>query len=80
MVKSSSNTMDRKVQKKLVRNMSINGEFIESLQIDEIRRNGPAKAIASLSDVNRAAVRTHPPEPTSGLIEMQRLLAKLGKK
>ena len=72
--------MDREANKKLVLNWSRNAKLIEDLQIAELRRDGPARAIMSLSDVNRVAIKRHPPGPTSGLIEMQRLFAKLRKK
>ncbi len=72
--------MDKSEQKRLVMNWSRNADLIESMQIESLRRDGPQNAILALADVNRIAISRHLPEPTSGLIEMQRLFTKLRKK
>lgn len=55
------------------------GPILQQLEIDEYRSADVSNILMSLSDVNELAVKTHPPLPTSGLIEMQRLFAKLRK-
>jgi hypothetical protein len=51
-------------------------------QLEEIRRReletlDPVKALALLEDAFNDAIRRNPPRPSSGLVEMQRLFAKL---
>lgn len=53
------------------------GEFLEKLKLEEFRRSNLAETILSLSDASESALQFYPPKPTSGLIEMQRLFAKL---
>ncbi len=72
--------MDQTERKRLVMNWSRNADLVETMQIESLRRDGPQNAILALSDVNLAAIIRHPPKPTSGLIEMQRLFSKLRKK
>lgn len=53
------------------------GEFLEKLKLEEFRRSDLAETILSLSDASESALEFYPPKPTSGLIEMQKLFAKL---
>lgn len=51
----------------------------ERLRVRDLRSGGLAAMLLSLTDVTEASVRAHPPKPTSGIIEMQRLFTKLRK-
>jgi hypothetical protein len=50
---------------------------LEAIRQKEIRDADNIVAIAQMEGVINYATRTVPPLPTSGLIEMQRILAKL---
>lgn len=62
-----------------VSNWKETGEFLEKLRREEIKSLNIAEEILSLSDASESALRFYPPQPTSGLVEMQRLFAKLKK-
>ena len=53
------------------------GPILEQLRVKEYHASDLAETLLSLSDVTRASLKAHPPKPTSGIIEMQRLFAKL---
>lgn len=55
------------------------GEFLEKLKLREFRRSNLEQTILSLSDASDSALKFYPPKPTSGLIEMQKLFAKIKK-
>ncbi len=53
------------------------GPILEKLQLKEHFASDLAVSLLSLSDVTEASVKANPPKPYSGLIEMQRLFAKI---
>jgi hypothetical protein len=53
------------------------GPILERLRVEEYRSGSLAETLLSLSDVTEAALKANPPQPYSGMIEMQRLFAKL---
>jgi hypothetical protein len=44
---------------------------------EDVRRTDTAASIASFARLWHQAIRLHPPQDTSGLVEQQRLFAKL---
>ena len=66
--------------KKWVRNWESLGPRLEKLRVEEYRNSNIADTIFALRDASEAALRAHPPKPTSGLVEMQRLFAKLRRR
>lgn len=60
-----------------VRNWEAAGPVLEELRAEAIRRTDTAAAIEQLSDVFESARRHWPPPTTSGLVERQRLFARL---
>jgi hypothetical protein len=65
------------VIKDWIANWQKTGPMLERLSIEEYRAKGLAATLLSLSDVTTASLLAHPPKPTSGIIEMQRLFAKM---
>ncbi|CAN5368147.1 hypothetical protein BH10ACI2_BH10ACI2_26050 [soil metagenome] len=55
------------------------GLVLERLRIEEHSTANLNEILVSLSDVTRSSLLAHPPEPTSGIIEMQRLFGKIRK-
>jgi hypothetical protein len=55
------------------------GEVLEKLRREEFRSSNLAETILSLSDASESALFLYPPQPTSGLIEMQKLFMKFKK-
>lgn len=55
------------------------GPILEQMQIDEHRAASLEDTLLALSDVNEYSIKMHKPLPSSGIIEMQRLFAKLRK-
>lgn len=55
------------------------GEALQEVRDAELRAAPhPRAAIEALSEAFRLAIRESPPAPTSGLVEYQRLIARLG--
>ena len=52
------------------------GEVLEKLRREEIRNSNLAETILSLNDAFRSALWLSPAEPTSGLVEFHKILAK----
>lgn len=52
---------------------------LEKLRNEDIRNSDTAFAIEQLSDAFESSLRNYPPMNTSGLVEQQRLFAKLRK-
>ncbi|MBI4907211.1 MAG: hypothetical protein HY820_26540 [Acidobacteria bacterium] len=52
---------------------------LEAVRREDIRRADPVEALAQLECAFNHAVRSQPPRATSGMVEMQRLFAKLRK-
>ena len=65
--------------KEWIANWRENGPILERLRVKEYSASDLAETLLSLSDVTEASLRVHPPKPTSGIIEMQRLFAKMRK-
>jgi hypothetical protein len=53
------------------------GLVLERLRVEAIRNSDTAAAIEQLSDAFESALRHYPPSATSGLVEQQRLFARL---
>jgi hypothetical protein len=53
------------------------GPVLERLRADAIRNSDTAAAIEQLSDAFESALRNYPPPATSGLVEQQRIFARL---
>ncbi len=53
------------------------GPRLEAIRRREIREADNLKVLASLEGAFNHALRTLPPRPSSGLVEMQKWLAKL---
>ncbi len=65
--------------KKWIANWRETGPILERLRVKEYRASNLAETLLSLTDVTGASLHAHPPKPDSGIIEMQRLFAKLRK-
>ena len=55
------------------------GPELEKIRLREIRDEDTRLSLQLLARAFNHATRTCPPEPTSGLVEMQRYFAKLGR-
>jgi len=53
------------------------GLVLEKLRAEAIRNSDTAAAIEQLSDAFESALRHYPPAATSGLVEQQRIFARL---
>lgn len=53
------------------------GPKLERLRAEAIRNSDTAAAIEQLSDAFESALRHYPPAATSGLVEQQRIFARL---
>jgi len=53
------------------------GPLLERLRAEAIRNSDTAVAIEQLSDAFESALRHYPPAATSGLVEQQRIFARL---
>ncbi len=53
------------------------GPTLERLRAEAIRNSDTAAAIEQLSDAFESALRHYPPAATSGLVEQQRIFARL---
>ena len=67
----------RQRERQWVRNWQVVGPVLEALRAEAIRRTDTALAIEQLSDAFESARREWSPPPTSGLVEQQRLFARL---
>jgi hypothetical protein len=72
--------MDKTAIKSWVERWKTTGDFLSKLKRDEFRRTDTSAIFLSLTEASEAALIAYPPKPTSGLIEMQRLLKKLAQK
>jgi hypothetical protein len=72
--------MDKLEEKRVrqwVRNWEAAAPVLEQLRNEAIRNSDTAAAIEQLSDAFESARRHWTPPPTSGLVEQQRLFARL---
>jgi hypothetical protein len=72
--------MDKLEEKRVrqwVRNWEAAAPILERLRDEAIRNSDTATAIEQLSDAFESARRHWPASPTSGLVEQQRLFARL---
>lgn len=53
--------------------------LLEEQREEDVRRSDTASNIAAFARLWRAVVRQNPPEPSSGLVEQQRIFTKLGR-
>lgn len=70
---------EREKLREYVNRWKENGEFLEKLRREESRNINISEEILSLNDASESALRFYPPKPTSGLIEMQKIFAKIKK-
>jgi hypothetical protein len=49
---------------------------LEKLRREAIRHSNLAETILSLNDASESALLLYPPQPTSGLVEFHKILAK----
>jgi hypothetical protein len=68
---------ERQRTRQWVQNWEAVGPVLERLRAEEIRNCDTARAIEQLSDAFESARREWSPPPTSGLVEQQRLFARL---
>lgn len=71
------NADEQLLMKAWVNNWKKIGPELEKLRIEEHRSANFAETLLSLSDVTKAALNSNPPLADSGVIEMQRLFAKI---
>jgi hypothetical protein len=69
--------ISRTKSKEIVRNWAVTGSVLERLRIEEYRRSDLSEILLSLSDITHSSLIAHPPKPYSGVVEMQRLFAKM---
>ncbi|MEP6946586.1 MAG: hypothetical protein ABJA02_11770 [Acidobacteriota bacterium] len=70
---------ERAGAKAWVENWKTLGPELARPRVSEYRKADRVQVFLSLGDASRASLAAHPPKPTSGMIEMQRLFAKLYK-
>ena len=70
-------TQQEQRERQWVRNWKAVGPVLEELRAEAIRRTDTALAIEQLSDAFESARRHWSPPATSGLVEQQRLFARL---
>jgi hypothetical protein len=68
---------EREMIQRWVRTWKEAGPRLEAIRRREIREADNLKVLASLESAFNHALRSMPPRPTSGLVEMQKWLAKL---
>jgi len=68
---------EREAMRRWVETWRQAGPELEAILRKEIEKIDVQKELAALEGAFNHAVRSWRPEPTSGLVEMQRLLAKL---
>ena len=56
------------------------GPKLDSIREQDIRASVTADGFRVFATFVRAALQTHPPEPTSGLVEQQRWFSKLPRR
>ncbi len=69
--------LERERVRQWVRNWEAVAPVLEELRVEAIRHSDTAAAIEQLSDAFESARRHYPPATTSGLVEQQRLFARL---
>ena len=55
------------------------GKILENIKREEMREVSLPETILALTDACQSALRLNPPQPTSGLIEMQKVFRSLMK-
>lgn len=55
------------------------GKILENIKREEMREVSLPETILALTDACQSALRLNPPQPTSGLIEMQKVFRRLKK-
>jgi hypothetical protein len=68
---------EREMMRRWVETWKQAGPELEAIWREEVRQLDSRKHLAALEDAFNHALRTVPPRPTSGLIEMQDWFAKL---
>jgi hypothetical protein len=68
---------EREMMRRWVRTWKEAGPELEAIRLQEIRESDNLKVLAMLEGAFNQALRTMPPRPSSGLVEMQRWFARL---
>jgi hypothetical protein len=68
---------EREAIRRWVRTWEEAGPELEAIRRREVRQADNLKVLASLEGAFEHAIRSLPPRPSSGLVEMQQWLAKL---
>jgi hypothetical protein len=68
---------DREMMRRWVQTWKEAGPELEAIRVREVREADNLKVLAMLEGAFNHALRTLPPRPSSGLVEMQAWLAKL---
>jgi hypothetical protein len=68
---------EREAIRRWVETWKLAGPELETIRRKEIEKMDVHKHLAALEDAFNHATRTSPPRETSGLVEMQKWLAKL---
>lgn len=63
-------------QKEYVMGWKVVGEYLEAERREHVRQADTAKSLEALSGLFDSAVWLHPPKPSSGMVEMQAILAR----
>jgi len=67
----------KEMNRRWARTWKIAGPELERIRLREVRDEDNLLSLRLLAPAFELAVRTQPPDPSSGLVEMQRHLAKL---
>ena len=68
---------DREMIRRWVDAWKAAGPVLDAVRREDIENAGTAESLSVLEGAFNHAVRDQPPRPSSGLVEMQALLAKL---
>ncbi|MGA2184990.1 MAG: hypothetical protein ABSH47_18380 [Bryobacteraceae bacterium] len=71
------NMEEREMMQRWVQAWKEAGPELEAIRVREVREADNLKVLAMLEGAFNHALRTMPPRPSSGLVEMQEWLAKL---
>jgi hypothetical protein len=70
---------EREMMRRWVQTWKEAGPALEAIRLQEIRESDNLKVLAMLEGAFNHALRTMPPRPSSGLVEMQQWFARLRK-
>jgi hypothetical protein len=70
---------ERETMRRWVQTWKEAGPALEAIRLQEIRESDNLQVLAMLEGAFNHALRTMPPRPSSGLVEMQQWFARLRK-